>query len=927
MKKRNILLFLIVSFALLGLISCDKEEIKPEDNPPIAEVTKYNVTFNTDGGNSIASQSVESGKYVVKPANPMKKGYEFKGWYKEETCTNVWNFEKDVVTENITLYAKWERVEMPTIRYTISFDMHNHGEAPGEIENVTALPTVLPKVADIEGYHFAGWYEDEKYTIPAVAGKPITEDVILHAKWVKKIQGIEFEDKIVFYTGAPHSICITGSLPEGVMVTYTGNNKTEVGIYTITAHLTGGEYESLDLKATLTITKAQFQGITFIDEKFEYDGTAHKIEIIGQIPEETKVEYSCLEDKGITNLATETGTYTITATLTNKNYETLILTAKMTIVGSEDERHIIYYGDTLYFANALDQDRLYSYKNGNVTKISHDTPYHFTILNNNLYFRSKSLISSIKELKNGSVSTVASEKGEYLCTDGRYLYYAVNGLTNGKSGIYCFDPTIQEATPVLVSSGKAKYLQYYNGYLYFADGTADWKLSRISLNNPNIREIILEEKITCLIQESGVLYFTVDRLLGNYIASYTISTGKLVKLTSDAGSNLTIVGNDLYYLNVDLLTSNIFGKGIYKVSAIRTSDSNLPGTKVVGEENESYSSLTLAGNELAYYKVSTQMLCLYDFSTERTTQILEGFVAPEIIPLSTGSKVLTYENKIYYLDLYNEKALYSFAPTTNNHLRITSNKVSDFSIICDTLYFNQVSYGVNNNLYRVDLKQGGVPELISKNDCVDIVSDGTNLYYVEKNVAGARTAIHKISPDQQDTILYSKGVDYLTFYKGYLYFVDGKDLLKISVSDPSNTVITVKKGNVDNFVIYNDAIYFRKMYGLAWKNKNLSKMNLDGENEIVICETDTDPIKLVIFNNKLFYYSDLIKENGSGIYAIDLTNPSSNSELILARNSKYFASDFTILNGNIYFINYYNNLGDSHLYEVNISSKTINKID
>ncbi len=55
MKKRNILLFLIVSFALLGLISCDKEEIKPEDNPPIVEVTKYNVTFNTDGDTSIKS--------------------------------------------------------------------------------------------------------------------------------------------------------------------------------------------------------------------------------------------------------------------------------------------------------------------------------------------------------------------------------------------------------------------------------------------------------------------------------------------------------------------------------------------------------------------------------------------------------------------------------------------------------------------------------------------------------------------------------------------------------------------------------------------------------------------------------------------------------------------------------------------------------
>ena len=279
------------------------------------------------------------------------------------------------------------------------------------------------------------------------------------------------------------------------------------------------------------------------------------------------------------------------------------------------------------------------------------------------------------------------------------------------------------------------------------------------------------------------------------------------------------------------------------------------------------------------------------------------------------------------MDLYNDKALYAVHPTSNTKTRITSNKVSDFAIIGDMLYFNQVSYGVNNDLYRVDLKLGGTPELVSKNDCEDIVSDGTNLYYVEKNVAGARTAIHRITPDKEDTILYSKGVDCLTYYKGSLYFVDGKDLLKISVTDSSNTIHTVRKGNVDAFVIFNDTIYFRKMFGLAWVNKNLSKMNLDGTNEEIVCETDTDPIRLILSDSKLYYYSDLIKENGSGIYAIDLTNPSAKPELILARDTTYFASDFTILNGAIYFVNYYNNLGDSHLYQVNISTKIISRVD
>ncbi|MDE6047368.1 MAG: DUF5050 domain-containing protein, partial [Anaeroplasmataceae bacterium] len=470
-----------------------------------------------------------------------------------------------------------------------------------------------------------------------------------------------------------------------------------------------------------------------------------------------------------------------------------------------------------------------------------------------------------------------------------------------------------------------------NGYLYFADGMNDDKLARISTTASFPSRInVVDEKITCLTLNNGVLYFTVNKLLGDYIASYTISTGKLVKLTSDAGADLTVVGNELYYLNVDLLNSAIYGKGIYKVSATRTSDSSAVGTKVIGEANENYSSLTLAGNRLAYYKVSTQMLCLYNITSESVTEVLDGFVAPEVTPLSTGSKTLAYKNTLYYLDLYNDKALYAVNTVTNTRSRITSNKVSDFTIIGDTLYFNQVSYGVNNDLYKIDLKNGGTAELVSKNDCVDVVSDGTNIYYVEQNAVGARTAIHKIDASGVDTILYTKGADYLTYYKGYLYFVDGKDLLKISVTDATNTVVTVKKGNTDTFVIYNDTIYFREMHGLAWAFKNLSKMNLDGSNETVVCGTDTDPIHLVVEGNKLYYCSDITKDSGSGIYCLDLTKASATPELILARksgNTSYYASDFTVLNGYIYFVNYYNNLGDSHLYKVNISTKTLSKAD
>lgn len=68
-------------------------------------VTKYTVTFNSDGGSKVSKQTVESGKTATKPSNPTRSGYTFKGWYLNGSAYNFSN----KVTKNITLTAKWEK--------------------------------------------------------------------------------------------------------------------------------------------------------------------------------------------------------------------------------------------------------------------------------------------------------------------------------------------------------------------------------------------------------------------------------------------------------------------------------------------------------------------------------------------------------------------------------------------------------------------------------------------------------------------------------------------------------------------------------------------------------------------------------------------------------------------------------------------------
>ncbi len=71
----------------------------------------YAVTFNMKehGTAPTGYDKIKAGSTLAKPVDPTAKGYHFKGWYKDEACTDLWDFENDTVTENLTLYAKWEK--------------------------------------------------------------------------------------------------------------------------------------------------------------------------------------------------------------------------------------------------------------------------------------------------------------------------------------------------------------------------------------------------------------------------------------------------------------------------------------------------------------------------------------------------------------------------------------------------------------------------------------------------------------------------------------------------------------------------------------------------------------------------------------------------------------------------------------------------
>lgn len=63
----------------------------------------YTVTFDSNGGSTVSSQTIVEGGKATQPNNPTRSGYNFAGWLLNG---NAYNFNS-TITSNITLVAKW----------------------------------------------------------------------------------------------------------------------------------------------------------------------------------------------------------------------------------------------------------------------------------------------------------------------------------------------------------------------------------------------------------------------------------------------------------------------------------------------------------------------------------------------------------------------------------------------------------------------------------------------------------------------------------------------------------------------------------------------------------------------------------------------------------------------------------------------------
>lgn len=136
----------------------------------------YTVTFDTAGGSNIAAVKVKSGEKVPEPSTPTKADYIFVEW---QLDGNKYDFTA-AVTKNITLVAQWE--EVPAGKVVVSFNT-NGGSAVMPLLVDEGSVAQAPKAPTRDFQVFDGWYADEELKEAFDFSKPITENIVLHAKW------------------------------------------------------------------------------------------------------------------------------------------------------------------------------------------------------------------------------------------------------------------------------------------------------------------------------------------------------------------------------------------------------------------------------------------------------------------------------------------------------------------------------------------------------------------------------------------------------------------------------------------------------------------------------------------------------------------------------------------------------------------------
>ena len=100
--KKSCAFLCLATFSLgFGLMGCNKSN----DKETPAEQT-FTITFDSQGGSTVAAQTVKYGEKATKPSDPTKENFTFDAWYEDSAAVTKFDFNL-AITADWKLYAGW----------------------------------------------------------------------------------------------------------------------------------------------------------------------------------------------------------------------------------------------------------------------------------------------------------------------------------------------------------------------------------------------------------------------------------------------------------------------------------------------------------------------------------------------------------------------------------------------------------------------------------------------------------------------------------------------------------------------------------------------------------------------------------------------------------------------------------------------------
>ncbi|MCW2795212.1 InlB B-repeat-containing protein, partial [Nocardioides sp.] len=146
----------------------------------------YGVTFNSNGGSAVTSQTVTEGNPATAPTGPTRSGYTFDGWYTAASGGTLWSFSTAIGSAT-TLYAHWT-----WITNLFTFDSNGGSAVPPQSVDPGTAAT-LPAPPSRTGYTFDGWHTAASGGTAYDFSTPVNAVTTVHAHWTVNSYTVSFD--------------------------------------------------------------------------------------------------------------------------------------------------------------------------------------------------------------------------------------------------------------------------------------------------------------------------------------------------------------------------------------------------------------------------------------------------------------------------------------------------------------------------------------------------------------------------------------------------------------------------------------------------------------------------------------------------------------------------------------------------------------